>query len=158
MQDAGSPWLAYLQRVYRNAVPQLPFDVAMLEAFYLAMLPTSLCPHWGSPVKRLPRCNASDSICDGWLESSKPTPSTEEVDQRMHSQSYICTPVHLAKDAVRNRSPLAQMVLVQEPTRWPTPRDEWVEVVRIRPHLDPEGMGMGCWFYVARNPHGDSNS
>jgi hypothetical protein len=146
VQDKASPWHAYLDYVYSAATPPLPFDMASLELFYPALLPTSMCDR----QSRLPPCRSDDSTCDGWLDKSRPEPTEAEIRLQLRSQSYICSAASLATTAVRERKPLSQFVALQEAVRWPTAHDQWVEVVRIQPHLDPEGVGIGCWLYVAR--------
>lgn len=141
METKSSPWYEYLRRVYRSEVP-LPFDVAQLELFYPAMLPTSMCQlHWGGEVTRLPRCRATDPSCDGWLDPQR-RPSASTIRMWMNQRSYIVSPAALAMGAVRARRPFSQFVALQEGVRWPTPSKHWVEVARIKPDLDPE-VGYG---------------
>ena len=143
IHSRASPWYAYLLRVYAADVP-LPFDVGQLELFYPALLPTSMC---GNNLPALPRCGAHDMACRGWLDPSRwQTPSEDGAKGGSHFHS----PAHLAQEAVSQRAPFSQFVVMQEAVRWPAADNDWVEVTRMRPHLDQEGVGIGCWLYAAR--------
>ena len=72
VRSKASPWYTYLTHVYSSDVP-LPFDVAQLELFYPAMLPTSMC---GQSMPVRPRCNAGE--CRSWVNHSR-HPSADDA-------------------------------------------------------------------------------
>lgn len=143
VRSKASPWYTYLTHVYSSDVP-LPFDVAQLELFYPAMLPTSMC---GQSMPVLPRCNAGD--CRSWVNHSR-HPSADDASAWARGRKHFYSPPQLAQDAMSQRAPWSQFVVLQKAVRFPAPDDAWAEVTRMRPHLDPEGVGIGCWFYPAR--------
>lgn len=143
VRSKASPWYTYLTHVYSSDVP-LPFDVAQLELFYPAVLPTSMC---GQNMPVLPRCNAGE--CRSWVDQSR-HPSADGRMAWARGRKHFYSPPILAEDAMRQRAPWSQFVVLQEAVRFPAPDDAWAEVTRMKPHLDPEGVGIGCWFYPAR--------
>ena len=129
VENHASPWYAYLQWVYRGAVP-LPFDLQRLELFYLAMLPVEWrCTNRTRP---LPACAAHE--CASWLQRDEP--SAERLAEHERAWTLRSFQWH------RSRHPT---LLLNHPLRF-FPRTPHVELYRSGARV--EVTRRSAYFYM----------
>lgn len=153
-----SPWVKYLNAVYRSTSVPLPLDISSLEMFYLHLLPVDACD-----ARAVQPCADHLGQCDGWLlphanRSAFPFGSRDLLAHsyqmsllRIVAYEDGSADLHESHDQPNSyaRRWLLHAVVAQQNfcDRVAVCDGTHVEVVRI---ARPEGGGYGCWFYRAR--------
>jgi hypothetical protein len=153
-----SPWVTYLNAVYRSTSVPLPLDISSLEMFYFDLLPVDACDARASPP-----CTDHLGQCDGWLlpRANRSTFPVGSAELLAHSYQMSLLRIVAYEDGSADvhesdfqpksdaRRWLLHAVVAQQNIcdRDPVCDGAHVEVVRI---ARPEGGGYGCWFYRAR--------